>query len=120
MSSVSESVKRAMFNGRVNGGKFRRGFWSVAELEKADVADKPDVPADAVKFHYSDGCIAFYITDKGAMVVNKNNRQSDATKAIIAMFKSANPKMVITESDKMAGATRAGGSGRDWDAVFTL
>lgn len=118
--SISDTIKQALYNGRINKGKFRRGLWSADELNKASIDGKPDIPADAVKLYYSDGCIAFYITSDKRLVINNNNRQSDTTKAIIAMFQSANKGCKIENTDALAGAVRSGGASRDWDAVFQM
>lgn len=121
MKNISETLKRAMFNGKVDKGEFRRGLWDVDELRKANIANKPDVPNDAIKIHYSDGCIAFYIRKDKAMVVNKNNRLSETTQQVMQLFRDANPAMQVVETDELAGAVRSGGgAARDWDAVFKL
>lgn len=117
---ITDKIKQAMFNGRVNSGKFRRGMWSVEELNKAQIDGKPIIPGDAVKLYYSDGCIAFYINDKKQIVTNNKNKKSDVTKAIIDLFKNTNPDVQIIKSDDLDGASRSGGASRDWDAVFQM
>ena len=116
---ITDKIKQAMFNGRTNKGGFRRGFWDVNELKQAKIENKPDVPADAVKVFYADGCIAFYINDKKQIVKNTNNRCSETTMAIIAMFQEKNKGMQIVDAE-LDGAKRGGGSARDWDAVFQM
>lgn len=119
MLELTDKVKQAMYNGRTNNGRFRRGFWDVAELANAKLESKPDVPSDAIKVFYADGCIAFYINDKKQIVKNTNNRCSETTQAIIAMFQSKNKGMQVIDAE-LDGAKRGGGASRDWDAVFTM
>lgn len=114
-----DKIQNAMFNGRSNKGGFRRGFWDVKELADADLQNKPDVPADAVKVYFADGCLAFYINDKKQIVKNTNNRLSPTTMAVIGMFREKNPDAEIVEA-QMGGCKRGGGCARDWDAVFQM
>lgn len=116
---MNNTIKNALFNGRINNGCFRRGLWSIDDLKKAQIENKPDYPDDAIKLFYSDGSIAFYINNKKQLIKNINNRISTTTQAIIDLFKKQNPDLVISETDALPGASR-GGTGRDWDAVFTL
>ena len=117
--NIDDKIKRALFNGRTLNNKFRRGLWSVDELNKANIADKPNIPADCAKLYYSDGCIAFYISNDGKLVINSDNRMSNATSAIIELFKASNKSVNVVEKP-MGGAVRAGGASRDWQAVFTI
>ena len=117
--NIDDKIKRALFNGRTLSNKFRRGLWTVDELNKANIADKPDIPADCVKLYYSDGCIAFYISKNGQLVINSDNRMSEVTSAIIELFKASNKDVKVVEKS-MGGAIRAGGASRDWQAVFTI
>ena len=108
-----------MFNGRTLNNKFRRSLWTVDELNKANITDKPDIPADCAKLYYSDGCIAFYISRDGKLVINSDNRMSDVTSAIIELFKASNKNVKVVEK-QLGGATRQGGASRDWQAVFNI
>lgn len=109
--NIDDKIKRALFNGRTLNNKFRRGLWSVDELNKANIADKPEIPSDCTKLYYSDGCIAFYISS--------DNRMSDVTSAIVELFKTNNKNIKVV-GKQMGGATRQGGASRDWQAVFTI
>ena len=117
--NIDDKIKRALFNGRTLNNKFRRGLWTADELDKANIADKPDIPADCVKLYYSDGCIAFYISQNGQLVINSDNRMSEVTSAIIELFKASNKNVKVIEK-QLGGATRQGGASRDWQAVFNI
>ena len=117
--NIDDKIKRALFNGRTLNNKFRRGLWTADELSKANIADKPDIPADCAKLYYSDGCIAFYISQNGQLVINSDNRMSDVTSAIIELFKASNKSVKVIEK-QLGGATRQGGVSRDWQAVFNI
>lgn len=117
--NIDDKIKRALFNGRTLNNKFRRGLWSIDELNKANISEKPDVPSDCTKLYYSDGCIAFYISNDGKLVINSDNRKSDVTMAIIELFKASNKNVKVVEK-AMGGAARQGGASRDWQAVFTI
>ena len=117
--NIDDKSKRDLFNGRTLNNKFRRGLWTADELKKANIEDKPDIPADCAKLYYSDGCIAFYISKDGQLVINSDNRMPEVTSAIIELFKASNKNIKVIEKP-MGGATRQGGATRDWQAVFTI
>ena len=127
--TISDKLKKAMFNGRVNNGAFRRGLWSVDELEKADLKNKPIIPtiADAdgkplkskiVKIFWYNGCLALAITDDKKIIVNSDVKTDDITNELIGLFKGANKGATIGQAPM--GKPVHKGASRDWDAVFAL
>lgn len=129
MVNVSDKLKKAMFNGRVNDGAFRRGLWEVDELKKADLKNKPVIPtiADAdgkplavkiTKIFWYNGCLALAITDKKQILVNSDVKTDAITSELIGLFKGSN-KGASVMNVPMGKPVHKGAS-RDWDAVFAL
>lgn len=122
--SMSEQLQRAMFNGRTLDGKFRRGWWKVADAKATDGC--PDIikeqPDDAKIFWYN-GCLMLVAgrTKDGRPYITKNGNYDgcQVLRELTDVLIIQNGDGTLVGCDDFGKATRQGAK-RDLEALLSI